>query len=254
MAVDRYLMKQPLKKSHRSSTVEESAPAFAGRFEALLAAVPDIIMQVDVNMVYKWANQAGLDFFGADVIGKEASHYFAGEQGTYDFVKPLFAGDENVFYVESRQRRQDGETRLLAWWCRVLKDAKGGVQGAISTARDITEERKIEEQLRLQNQLFTNTIESLSHPFYVVDANDYQISMANSATAAFGILSTNTKCYALTHDRCQPCQGDEHTCPLQEVKRTKKPITLEHIHFDKYGNKRYVEIHGFPILDDENNV
>ncbi|RQW05344.1 PAS domain S-box protein, partial [candidate division KSB1 bacterium] len=29
---------------------------------------------------------------------------------------------------------------------------------------------------------------------------------------------------------------------------------LEHIHFDKYGNKRYVEIHGFPILDDENNV
>ncbi|MBN1561586.1 PAS domain-containing protein, partial [candidate division KSB1 bacterium] len=242
-----------MRKSTQSSTTDKSS-AFTSRFEALLAAIPDIIMEVDLNKVYKWANQAGLDFFGADVIGREASLFFADEQDTYDLVQSLFAGDENVFYLESWQRRQDGERRLLAWWCRALKDAHGEVQGAISTARDITEQRKTEEQLRMKNQLFINTIESLSHPFYVVDVNNYQITMANSATAAFGTLSIGTKCYALTHDRCQPCQGDEHICPLQEVKRTKKPVTLEHIHFDKYGNKRYVEIHGFPILDDENNV
>jgi len=119
--------------------------------EAILDALPDIVMKMDANKVYTWANPAGLAFFGDDVLGKEASFYFVGEQDTYEAVEPLFRGDEGVFYVESWQRRRDGEKRLLAWWCRTLKDAEGNVTGAVSTARDITER---EEARR--------TIESLS--------------------------------------------------------------------------------------------
>jgi len=59
------------------------------------------------------------------VIGKEAAFYFEGEQDTYQTVQPLFSGNENVIYVESWQRRKDGQKRLLAWWCRVLKDENG---------------------------------------------------------------------------------------------------------------------------------
>jgi PAS domain S-box-containing protein len=233
---------------------EEELQALSSRYEAILAAVPDIIMEVDINKIYTWANQAGFEFFGDDVIGKEASFYFEGEQDIYDRVQQVFDGDENVIYVESWQCRQDGEKRLLAWWCRVLKDAKGNVIGAISTARDITERKQVEEQIRLQNQLFEKTIESLSHPFYVIDANDYSIKIANAATAVFGTLSEDTTCHALTHNSKQPCRGMRHTCPLKEIKKTKKPVTLEHIHHDKDGNARHVEIHGFPVFDDEGNV
>ena len=112
----------------------------------LLAAIPDIVMEVDNNKIYSWANQAGLEFFGDDVIGKEASFYFEGEQDTYNAVKPLFSGEENTFYVESWQRRKDGQKRLLAWWCRVLKDNRGNVTGALSSAQDITERRRMEEE------------------------------------------------------------------------------------------------------------
>src|SRR5664280_1474753 len=92
------------------------------RQEAILAAVPEIIMEVDKNKIYTWANCPGLNFFGDDVIGKEASFYFEGDEVTYDMVKPLFNGNEGIFYMESWQRRYDGEKRLLAWWCKVLKD------------------------------------------------------------------------------------------------------------------------------------
>ena len=78
------------------------------------------------------------------MLGKEAAFYFEGAQETYDRVQPLFNGDENVIYVETYQRRKDGEKRLLAWWCRVLKDTKGNIIGALSTARDITERKKAE--------------------------------------------------------------------------------------------------------------
>ena len=107
--------------------------------ETILSAVPDIIMEVDNNKVYTWTNQAGLDFFGDDVIGKEASYYFEEEQDTYKQVQPVFNGTDNNIYIESWQRRKDGQKRLLAWWCRSLKDSHGKVIGALSAATDITE-------------------------------------------------------------------------------------------------------------------
>jgi len=135
------------KETTRRVEVQEALKTTSKRADAILAAVPDIIMEVDENKVYTWANDAGLEFFGQDCIGREAAHYFEGQQDTYQAGQPLFKGDENVLYVESWQRRRDGERRLLAWWCRVLKDADGSVAGALSTARDITDHRKAGEAL-----------------------------------------------------------------------------------------------------------
>jgi PAS domain S-box-containing protein len=118
------------------------------RHEAILNEVPDIIVEVDARKVYTWANPAGCAFFGDEVIGKEAAYYFEGEQDTYGQVQPLFSGESRVFYVESWQRRKDGERRLLAWWCQAVKDANGQVVGALSTARDVTDHRRMEESLR----------------------------------------------------------------------------------------------------------
>jgi|AMWB02.1.fsa_nt_gi PAS domain S-box-containing protein len=71
---------------------EKALQDLSSHQDALLAAIPDIIMEVDTNKVYTWANQAGLDFFGEGVIGKEAAYYFEGVQNTYEVVEPLFRG------------------------------------------------------------------------------------------------------------------------------------------------------------------
>ncbi|MCX6571765.1 MAG: ATP-binding protein [Candidatus Aminicenantes bacterium] len=141
----------------------EALRAVSLRKEALLSAVLDIIVEVDSNKVYTWANRAGLEFFGEDVIGKEAAFYFEGEQDTYQIVKPMFNGHEAVIYVESWQRRRDGEKRLLAWWCRVLKDDNGRVTGALSSARDITESKRYEEELQAKNDELTRFAYTVSH-------------------------------------------------------------------------------------------
>jgi PAS domain S-box-containing protein len=141
----------------------------SSRQEALLSAIPDIIMEVDSNKVYTWANQVGLDFFGEDVTGKEVAYYFEGEQDTYDVIDPLFRGEENVIYVRSWQRRKDGQKRLLAWLCRVLKDSAGKVTGAISTARDITERNLAEQTIARERTLSDNIINSLPGIFYKFD-------------------------------------------------------------------------------------
>ena len=154
-----------LEEMEKRGLAEESLRAASARQEALLSAVPDIIMEVDVNKVYTWANQPGLEFFGQDVVGKEAAFFFEGDQDTYQSVKPLFNGNEDVIYVESWQRRKDGQKRLLAWWCRVLKDNEGNVTGALSSARDISEQKLAEEALKESRQKFYDTVKYLDEGY-----------------------------------------------------------------------------------------
>lgn len=116
-------------------------------YEAILAFIPDIVIEVDARKIYTWTNKAGYSFFGPDVIGKEVGEYFADKQDIYSKVKPMFEGKEGIFCVENWQRRKDGAKRLLAWWCQSLKDGNGTVIGALSTARDITDQKTCENAI-----------------------------------------------------------------------------------------------------------
>ncbi len=158
---------------------EKALQMLSSRYEAMLRAVPDIIIEVDANKVYTWTNKAGLDFFGEDVIGREAQYYFEGEQDTYDQVQPIFAGDEGIIYIESWQRRKDGQKRLLAWWCRVLKDDNGNVTGALSTARDVTDRKLAEETLIKERTLLRTLIDNLPNGVFVKD-KEYRKVIANA--------------------------------------------------------------------------
>ncbi|VVB87934.1 Methanogenesis regulatory histidine kinase FilI [uncultured archaeon] len=122
----------------------------------------------------------------------------------------------------------------------------------IELEQEITERKKAEEQIVQQKEFLTNIFESLTHPFYVIDAENRTIVMANPA-ARRGPLAIGSKCYEVTHRSDKPC-SDVGVCTLEEVKKTKKPATLEHIHYDKDGNAANVEVHGYPVFDKEGNV
>jgi PAS domain S-box-containing protein len=164
---------------------EESMRALYARQQSLLAAVPDIIVEVDNDKVIRWMNRAGFDFFGEDALGKEVSTYFVGEQPTYAVVAPLFAGQEDVICLESWQRRRDGEKRLLAWWCRTLKDGQGTVLGAISAARDITERKQEEETLQMNEARLRSLIEIFQR-----EASDAQAFMCLALEQALALTGS----------------------------------------------------------------
>jgi len=110
-----------------------------------------------------------------------------------------------------------------------------------------------EERIEQQAAFLDLIIGSLPNPFYVIDASDYTIKLANSA-AQFGQISKGATCYALTHNNDRPCGSAEHPCPVEKIRKTKRPVTVEHVHYDKDGNHRNVEIFAFPIFDSEGNV
>ena len=115
--------------------------------------------------------------------------------------------------------------------------------------------RELEEYILSWDHGSLKLIDSVNYPFSVIDVSDYSIKTSNLAfKSIFGGYRSTDKCYSVTHNRKTPCEGKEHPCPLEVVKKNKKPSIVEHIHQDEAGNLKIFEIHCYPIFDKENNV
>jgi PAS domain S-box-containing protein len=118
---------------------------------------------------------------------------------------------------------------------------------------DITERKESEKKLKDNYKFLIQVIDSLNYPFYVIDANDFTIKLANSTTGITD-LSKKPKCYEISYHSKQPCIKPDNICPLEIIKKTKKPFIVEHIHYDKENKQRSVEIHSIPIIDDKGDI
>ena len=118
---------------------------------------------------------------------------------------------------------------------------------------EVEERQRAEEKEHLQAVFLKTIIDSLAHPFYVVDTETYEIKMLNEAAHQLNPEHSQF-CYTLSHHRDEPCNCRDHPCPLVEVRQSGQPVTLEHIHYNQAGEKIYVEVHGYPVFDADGNV
>ncbi len=118
---------------------------------------------------------------------------------------------------------------------------------------EVEARRETEARLQEQHNFLHKVLESLTHPLYVVDANDYSVKLANTAARSQGLIE-DAKCYFSIHGLSEPCRGSDHVCPIEQVKRAKAAVTIEHVHVCSKQARRVVEVHAYPILDSHGNV
>ncbi len=94
-----------------------------------------------------------------------------------------------------------------------------------------------------RRRFLKNVLESLAHPFYVIDAGTCEVLMANAAARSHAADGLST-CYQLIHGLDAPCDGDEHACPLRIVKETRAPAITEHRHPMGEGETRVLKCTG----------
>ncbi len=127
-------------------------------------------------------------------------------------------------------------------------------QANAKLSEEILERQKAGEVIRQQRDLLSTVVESLPYPFYVVNAADCKIILANSAAAITG-HATDTTCHSLSHGSDKKCaDGSDDFCPMDTVKRTGKPTIKEHAHVNGEGKTTHVEVHGYPIFDQTGEV
>ncbi|WP_028583199.1 diguanylate cyclase [Desulfogranum mediterraneum] len=118
---------------------------------------------------------------------------------------------------------------------------------------EVAQRLKIEEDLRQHRDFLRTVIDALPHPFYVINAENYEVVLANTRAAAEGQWQGKT-CYEIYHLSDKPCEGSAHPCPLEEVRATGQAVICEHIHGNSRGQQSWVEVHASPILSKEGKV
>ena len=152
--------------------------------------------------------------------------------------------------------RWEFQNTVNGHWYHIYDRAIRWIDGRIvrlEIATDISQRKESEEKIQQQNQFLHSVIESLPYPFYVINADSYEIELSNSIAAHAGI-TTGAKCYTATHNSSTPCSSEQHECPLNLVKEKKEPMIVEHIHTNGDGKEIYVEVHGYPIADKNNTI
>ncbi|MBP7651868.1 PAS domain S-box protein [Candidatus Dependentiae bacterium] len=135
---------------------------------------------------------------------------------------------------------------------KLFDEVTSDLSFAVEFIQRESERKCAEEKLFHQNEFLNTILDSLVYPFYVVDAKNYNIVLANKSSG-FDSMPGST-CYELTHKQNSPCNNIKHPCPLEIVKNTGKPVEVEHIHRDNNGCSKSVMIYAFPLFDKSGTV
>lgn len=139
-----------------------------------------------------------------------------------------------------------------------LMNEQGQMIGSVHVARDITEIKRAEEEIKRLNKFQKRVFESIKDELMVIDVRDFTVLAANKALLENVKLKEDEvigkPCYEVTHRKSTQCSPPNHTCPITEMLKTSKPITVEHTHYDGEGNLYYVEVSAYPITDEKENT
>jgi PAS domain S-box-containing protein len=231
---------------------------FINLHEAILNSMSEAVYVVDRDMDILYANTAaeGLTGFSPqESVGQVCHDIFCEQSELCNSRCPL----KRVMEEQTPVLHKDAETRTKSGAVRQTQISispfyeKGVCVGVVLIIKDITELKAAEDKIRKQNAFLTAVIDALPHSFTVIDAETYQLKLANYA-AYPGKLPANMTCHELSHHCDAPCKGSAHPCPFEKVKETGQPATVEHTHCVADGQCRDMEVHCFPIFDDRGKL
>ncbi len=106
-------------------------------------------------------------------------------------------------------------------------------------------------QIEHERVFLQTVIDGALDPIMVI-ADDYQVLMMNRAARRYLRHGEDLplRCHRVSHNQDQPCGGNGHPCPLDEVRRTLRPVTMVHEHVLADGSRRLFELEATPLLDE----
>jgi PAS domain S-box-containing protein len=118
----------------------------------LVANFPDVIAVLDRNGYYTYVSQRI-----RDVLGRNPQEYVGEELGARahpedqprlaEEMRKLLSGEKSQIQIEFRTSAQDGSWRTLRASAGPLYGDGGVISGVVASARDVTESKRIEDQL-----------------------------------------------------------------------------------------------------------
>jgi len=226
--------------------------------QALLDDIPSLFWRADVSGRVDYFNKTWLAFTGRSLEQEEGDGWLTGihpdDIQSFNSISKDAFRNRQAFSMEFRLKRYDGIFRRVVAHGQPFLNLRNEFSGFICACHDIDDRVQAENIVKQQNDFLNNVIESLTHPFSVIDANTYKIIQANSASVNLYGDIENSFCYTINHGLNKPCDSSGNLCPLNIVKETHQSAKVEHIHRDKNGNTRTMQVYCYPVFDDSGSL
>ena len=137
----------------------------------LIEAAPDAIITVDRTGIITDVNQqmeVATGHTREELIGTRFAEYFTDpDRAVAGIDQTLREGSVSNYDLVLRTR--EGREQVVSFNASVFRDVEGRVRGIFASARDITEQRKLDGELRLSQNYNRSLIEASPDALFVVD-------------------------------------------------------------------------------------
>ncbi len=247
------MFKEPKKNLSEYLKLYETVISEPEQLKFLIENFDGIISMHDFDgrYLYYYASET-FSILPENIIGKLPSDIF--EKKTSDQIierikKTAKTGEKSKFEI---QLTGFGEKK---WFEGIFFPVKrnGKITYVISLYKDINDKKEAISEIKKQKEFFRKIINSITHPLYVINAETYEIEFVNNF-ALNKDLPKGLTCHVYSHGSENPCSDGNYSCPVTLLKYNNKPVVTEHVHTDSDGNKRFYEVHGFPVNDENGKL
>jgi len=234
--------------------MESRDPAYPILTQTILDSIPVPVFLKDEEGRYLTCNTAFETFFGVSrkgIAGKTEHDLFDLHHADKFLEMDLkLYRTPGTYVCEGAVTDRDSERRDVTFHKSTFTRPDGTVAGIVGAIVDNTELRETEKKLLAVKSSFNRIFDAIPDLVSVVD-RDLRIVYSNwhggFDYVPEELRSMECHCYeAYYPEQGKPCEP----CHLMEVFETGKPVIAE-----KYNPRvGYLEIHAYPVLDDDGNV
>ncbi|TCK61859.1 PAS domain S-box-containing protein/diguanylate cyclase (GGDEF)-like protein [Seleniivibrio woodruffii] len=225
------------------------------RLETILSTLPGGVIELDTECRILSANKAIQEIYGykpEELKGRSLAILMDEQSGRFVVNNLQLAAQTEALPTKftHRHHKKDGSVIHVEFAWSYVRDGKERIKGFICSITDVTDKKLAHDALSKQLNFLHHILESISHPFFVINVKTMEVVIANSASG----YRTGVKCHELLRKSNYPCFMEDFECPLHTVKKTKQPFSCVHIHFDSDNQRKYYEIHGQPVFNEKGEL
>ena len=195
---------------------EEALQESEHRYATTLASIGDAVIATDIEGKITFMNKVAEELTSwtlEESLARPAKAIFniINEFTRQEVDDPITKVLENGAIVGLANHtiliREDGTEVAIDDSGAPIKDLDGNITGVVLVFRDITERRRLEEALRIQNQTLSEVLNGLDALVYVVDMKTYEIVFINTyGQSIWGDIKGKICWQTIQDGQASPCE------------------------------------------------
>ncbi len=184
----------------RSRATRVNGELASDRYREMIEKANSIILLMDAEGTITFINPFAESFFGfskEEIVGKSVIGTIVPSTDTTGqdldaMIKSIALHPEHYLTNENENIRKNGDRVWIAWTNRPLQNADGTIRDILCIGNDLTERKRIENELHRTEALLLAAIEQTPAGVVIADAADGKTRIANSAAYAIQGVSRET--------------------------------------------------------------